>query len=701
LHYVIGVTLLTLVLFLQSLQTLLYRLAPAASEFTHAFQTDLLFHVQWSPYTVLLLAALLFGFLPLAWAYWLTQYSPRPRLIPSQLRQNYPLYATFFVLLLAGSAESSQAPMSVVIRQLMGWGAEGVLLVGVLALVYWVTIEFQVTLGSSGSGGAPQEHASKVRNGLSTALTFSVKAVAVTGALTVVDTIALTLQSVSVSTFSISVAAVVAAIYRLAPFLSRGHALRTTISESAIASAIGFALLALVAIGWDLFGTWLTVATDFYLQQVLVLQSLPSAWVLFLPVLVISIITGRTLSFINLSSLQQFYSSRLRRAYLGASNPSRTTNGISASEKSGPDARRSITREVTGDDIPWLQYAPHLKGGPLHLVSVTVNHTMQSESQLETQDRKGFLMAVGPAGVSVGTVSHALRDHEALAPVSCSDHQSLFADLAPLPLACEPMSLSRWMAISGAAFSTGLGARTKSGVSVLLGTANIRLGYWWQSGAAKDSSPSALRSVFRTQAYLYEEFLGRFPGTTQKHWYLSDGGHSENTGAYELIRRQIRTIILLDNGADPAYQFEDFANLVRRVRIDFGVEVEEISLSQAIADGFLNKNVDVAEGDLNFVGSLTELKKSTDVMDGLNVSKAFTSLFRVWYPDGHDPSLLLLVKPTICGRESVDVVEYAATHPLFPQEPTSDQFFDEAQWESYRRLGYSMGSTVFKALNIQ
>ena len=60
-----------------------------------------------------------------------------------------------------------------------------------------------------------------------------------------------------------------------------------------------------------------------------------------------------------------------------------------------------------------------------------------------------------------------------------------------------------------------------------------------------------------------------------------------------------------------------------------------------------------------------------------------------------------MVKPTILGDEPIDVVEYAATHPLFPLEPTADQFFDEAQWASYRHLGYRMGSTLFKALSIE
>jgi hypothetical protein len=40
------------------------------------------------------------------------------------------------------------------------------------------------------------------------------------------------------------------------------------------------------------------------------------------------------------------------------------------------------------------------------------------------------------------------------------------------------------------------------------------------------------------------------------------------------------------------------------------------------------------------------------------------------------------------------VCHYHRAHPDFPQETTIDQFFDEAQWESYRRLGLHTGHRV-------
>nr|MBA3731870.1 hypothetical protein [Gammaproteobacteria bacterium] len=58
-------------------------------------------------------------------------------------------------------------------------------------------------------------------------------------------------------------------------------------------------------------------------------------------------------------------------------------------------------------------------------------------------------------------------------------------------------------------------------------------------------------------------------------------------------------------------------------------------------------------------------------------------------------SVLLYLKPTLTWDEPADLVEYHLKHPDFPQEPTADQFFDEAQWESYRKLGEHIALKIF------
>src|SRR4029453_13086223 len=52
---------------------------------------------------------------------------------------------------------------------------------------------------------------------------------------------------------------------------------------------------------------------------------------------------------------------------------------------------------------------------------------------------------------------------------------------------------------------------------------------------------------------------------------------------------------------------------------------------------------------------------------------------------------LIYIKPTLRGRGRVipyDVLSYSNTKEDFPHESTTDQWFDEAQFESYRALGF-------------
>jgi hypothetical protein len=64
---------------------------------------------------------------------------------------------------------------------------------------------------------------------------------------------------------------------------------------------------------------------------------------------------------------------------------------------------------------------------------------------------------------------------------------------------------------------------------------------------------------------------------------------------------------------------------------------------------------------------------------------------------GAEDGILIYVKPSLTGEEPVDILEYARNHECFPHEPTTDQFFDESQFESYRRLGEHITKEVFSA----
>lgn len=458
--------------------------------------------------------------------------------------------------------------------------------------------------------------------------------------------------------------------------------------------------------------------------------------------LILTFVFGRTLTFINLSSYQTLYGARICRAYQGASNPQRWYG-----------AGQRMGETLPSDDIPWRDYAPHENGGPLHIVNVTLNETVGGKSQVESQDRQGLLVALGPAGITIGARFHALwaadvptdslrvdfasplpacntagtKSAMAAAPpdatmtakdrlVNAPAASALKFGYHPLygakedrqtgrPLQMvERLSLQQWVGISGAAFTTGLGKGTSVAKSVMLGLANIRLGYWWDSfiepamrkKTSLDYVPGnwlkeKVAWMFPVQAHLADEFFAKFRGPNSRLWYLSDGGHFENTGAYELVRRRVPCILLCDCGCDPGYVFEDLAQLVRMVRVDFAAEIDLLTaLELAGLDLGPARN---AFGEPEDFAAREAEAASPDQQAKPRRLRPHALLGRVWYPgENNEPrqggfSWLIVFKPGLSGDEPLDVKHYHSAYPDFPQETTLDQFFDEAQWESYRKLG--------------
>ena len=473
-------------------------------------------------------------------------------------------------------------------------------------------------------------------------------------------------------------------------------------------------------------------------------RPMPGGWQLMAAVAVCftaSWIFSRSFGFVNLSSMQQVYSARLARAYLGATNTERQRN-----------ANHSMTELIPGDDFPLDEYAPHQHGGPLHLINVTVNETISGKTQIERRDRKGLAMAVGPSGLCIGTDSHALwaaappqssklaqlhaalweSRRRAIVPIMPEDdHDFVHALCAqrqsgdkPEPQFIEALSLGRWVAISGAAFTTGTGSTTTFGLSLLLGLANVRLGYWWDSGIPTGGCPATQRPnflelasrilsrVLPVQTYLLNEFCARFHGPARRHWYLSDGGHFENTACYELVRRRVPFIICSDAGQDPRYEFADLANLVRKARTDFGAEIQVVRRAADLATDDPGVRFPMPKLEelvhpnlLDVIGTPDDFRPLPETADSNSEGEKgerhdryagrHAVLARIHYLDNNQFSWLLMVKPSLMGDEAADVIQYQRTHSLFPQEPTSDQYFDEAQWESYRKLGEHIGAELF------
>jgi len=231
----------------------------------------------------------------------------------------------------------------------------------------------------------------------------------------------------------------------------------------------------------------------------------------------------------------------------------------------------------------------------------------------------------------------------------------------------DGISLGTAVAISGAAASSNMGYYTTSPViSMVLTLFNVRLGWWLgnpgPAGATSYMRPSPKYSI----APVIQEAFG-LTDDKNKYVYLSDGGHFENLALYEMVLRRCRIIVVSDGGADAEYQFNDLGNAIRKIRIDLGIPIEF---------------KDVPIGSVKLGGN------REDREDGREAS--YFAIAQIGYScvdAGAEDGVLLYVKPAIYGDEPQDVLHYKRSHDTFPHETTADQFFDEAQFESYRALG--------------
>lgn len=175
-----------------------------------------------------------------------------------------------------------------------------------------------------------------------------------------------------------------------------------------------------------------------------------------------------------------------------------------------------------------------------------------------------------------------------------------------------------------------------------------------------------------TLPYLLLEALGLLTEKRSKV-YVTDGGHIDNLGVRQLLKRRCEVVIVSDAEADPATDFPALIDVQRFARIDMGIRIE--LPWQGIRDAALARKIDLAGGADASVGTGPR-----------------AVLGEIHYPpsDGHPAGTgkLLYIKAATTGRERDYVRDYERRFPAFPHESTSDQFFTEEQFEAYRALGY-------------
>jgi hypothetical protein len=337
---------------------------------------------------------------------------------------------------------------------------------------------------------------------------------------------------------------------------------------------------------------------------------------------------------INATSMHGFYRDRLSRAYI-------------IGQEDGADPKPE-------DEVSLASICQVGSGAPYHLFNATLN--LQGAEQGLPPGRLSDYFVITKHFMGSTHTGYARTEHV----------------LAGFPF----VHLASAVAISGAAAAPNMGAFTNRALVFLMAALNIRLGYWVPNprrvaAIVARSGPECVgRRLWRPgPTLLLREMLSRLDAEGE-FVNVSDGGHLENTGMYELLRRRCRFIVASDVEGDPEMAFHGLADLMRYARIDLGVEIE--------------------------------MRLDDFILDAHGSCKQHCALGRIRYPaldDGVvETGYLLYVKASLTRDEDGVLAEYRARSPLFPHEPTADQFFDERQFEAYRSLGYHAVDGLFEPI---
>jgi len=334
---------------------------------------------------------------------------------------------------------------------------------------------------------------------------------------------------------------------------------------------------------------------------------------------------------VNRFSAHALYRNRLGRAFLGSAR--------------GDDARptRDPFTGFDAHDNPRVKDLP-VDGHLFHVVNTALN--VVGGSNTAWQERKAESFVITPL--------HSGNEYVGFVPTKdfASDDGGI--------------TLGTSIAISGAAANPNQGYHSSPLIGFIMTLFNVRLGWWLGNPRnpeiAKREGPKL--GIWQVISELF--------GSTNdesKYVYLSDGGHFENLGLYEMVRRRCHLIVVSDGGCDPDCAFEDLGNAVRKIWIDLGVSIDfrKIDIRKR---GFTEKNLYCALGTVTYPECNPDDKAA----------------------QGH----ILYIKPGFHndGREPADVTAYALANVAFPHETTADQFFSESQMESYRSLGAYIIKTI-------
>lgn len=364
---------------------------------------------------------------------------------------------------------------------------------------------------------------------------------------------------------------------------------------------------------------------------------------------------------VNRYSMHAVYRNRLTRAFLGpARGPARQ-----------PDP---FTNLDPADNFPlaWLADATGRRT-LFPVINLTLN--MTAGAPTGWSERKAMAFTATPVACGAPLLrpdtQPASRDADPQGVYVTTHAYAGLENRDADPKTAHGLSLATAMTISGAAVSPNWGYHSSRLTAFVMTLFNMRLGAWLPNPAAV-TRPAELNLARPPHSLrtLLGDLLGS-AGDQSPAIYLSDGGHFDNLGLYEMVRRRCRKILVVDASEDASCGFESLGDTLRKAAIDMQVRIEFDSAPRIVA--------------------------RTDAA-GLKSALGF-AVATVCYPECPDDrtSKLIYLKPCLLANVPTDVRAYANLHELFPHESTLEQSFTESQFESYRALGEYQASQLIGA----
>ncbi len=237
---------------------------------------------------------------------------------------------------------------------------------------------------------------------------------------------------------------------------------------------------------------------------------------------------------IDETSMNLFYRNRLVRCYLGAARAAR--------KKRHPS---QFTGFDFADDFALSGLRPQLGyTGPVPIINTALNLIGGDNAALEERRAASFF----------------------LTPYQTGSDRTGVMETSDVGKFQQGVQVGACVSASGAAASPNMGYHTSTPVAFLMTFFNVRLGLWLRSPRlpVKGNKQSARWGLW----YLLKELFAT--ADVKDHYlYLSDGGHFENLGVYELVRRRCRYIIVGDAEQDENLVMDALGGLVRKCRIDY------------------------------------------------------------------------------------------------------------------------------------